>query len=497
MRYAHFLALIFIITIIELLIWAFSITCYQRKPPVLVRSNPNLAWALALNGILGEHNQWDLTRLGGVQRNETNRIHQREGLRFAWGIKSKEDVLKTLQWLARTGHSYDFKKLEENLRTASQPVILSPDAETQNKISLVYKHARKLGPTGIRAWDIGRYISICNAAYIADYLSLSEAWGYILPTAVAAQRMFTSWEGYSHSYLIGREFWSLEQTRYNGAEMYRIADLLLSSTNSPWIIYPWNTDLNLPIRMTEAAEQWGNDNIANAESLFRKAVKMNPSGINENHDLARFLASEDKLWEAITVFQRVIDLAPGSYPAYIELAHVYHRIQLFEKEEGILRKALKIFNTSDVHLLLGKCLKIQNRLTDAAQILKAGYSISSSSLIFPFFLGETYYKSGNLSAAATEYEKVFYGRGDSSSASALATVLYYAKQIPEAQRLFWFSIMKNPRQKPSYISLGIILGESGWLKEHGGDLSMGAKWLLNTVLEKRDIFSLFGVIDIL
>ena len=75
------------------------------------------------------------------------------------------------------------------------------------------------------------------------YLTEDEAWDRIMPAARRLQRTFDSWKDLGENYLIGREFWSQEETERNGPLYREVYQHLLDDSASPWNRCAWNLDL--------------------------------------------------------------------------------------------------------------------------------------------------------------------------------------------------------------------------------------------------------------
>jgi hypothetical protein len=178
--------------------------------------------------------------------------------RIVWTVNSREDLLKMLNWLQFQGHRYEFEQLGRRLDalTDGQFAILETLAQkhqqTLNELEITRKNHELLGQKGILAWDLVRYISLCRWGYHAGFLSETEAWDRILAAALRLQQTFDSWQDLQSNYLIGREYWSLEQTKTNGARYRAIFEQFLQDPASPWNANPWDMDLQvampLPIK---------------------------------------------------------------------------------------------------------------------------------------------------------------------------------------------------------------------------------------------------------
>ena len=115
--------------------------------------------------------------------------------------------------------------------------------ELSHRIQIAKQHYKRLGPKSLLGWDYGRYVFLCRWGYFVGYITEEEAWHRIMPVAAKLQKTFDSWKDLGENYLIGREFWSLSQTKRDG-QLYRDAfQRLLSDPASPWNRYPWNLDL--------------------------------------------------------------------------------------------------------------------------------------------------------------------------------------------------------------------------------------------------------------
>jgi hypothetical protein len=103
-------------------------------------------------------------------------------------------------------------------------------------------------PTDLLAWDLARAAMTARHAYLAECLSESEAWTYLLTIAVKAQASFESWRDFGDRYRRGRIRWSNAlHDRFDD-----ILAFLVGDSHSPWQSLPWRTRL-------------GADNVSGAE----------------------------------------------------------------------------------------------------------------------------------------------------------------------------------------------------------------------------------------
>jgi hypothetical protein len=72
-----------------------------------------------------------------------------------------------------------------------------------------------------------------------------EAWDHIMAAALRLQQTFVSWRDLQRDFLIGREFWSMEQTRKTGTPFRVIYDRFIDDRASPWNVNDWNMNLHV------------------------------------------------------------------------------------------------------------------------------------------------------------------------------------------------------------------------------------------------------------
>lgn len=218
----------------------------QQDEPI---STPAQGWALAASAMLGEWNGDRHDLLGGVTATDSSIQRSQDLLQGSWGVTSRNDLLVTLKWLDQEGHRTRFEQLGARLGalTVEQKQALldlrRQDETLDHRVKLLEQHFQRLGTKSLLGWDLTRYIALCRWGYLVGYLGEAEAWGLIMPAAQRLQRTFASWSDLGENYLLGRQFWSPDETRQNGHVHQEVYRRLLGSPDSPWNRYPWNTRL--------------------------------------------------------------------------------------------------------------------------------------------------------------------------------------------------------------------------------------------------------------
>jgi hypothetical protein len=237
-----------------------AVDANAESSEIAARPRSPQAWALATTAIMFEANGSRHDLLGGGVAFPQNAVWGRQLLSQWWGVNNRDQLIAMLGWLQFEGHRSDFEELglrvdpmsEEQFKATE--AALREDPDRLYSLQIVRQYHRALRQPGILGWDLVRYIALCRWGFLAGYLSQTEAWDHIMPAARRLQVTFTSWEALQKDYLVGREFWSLEQTKKSGDRYRAIVDRLLQDPNSPWNVNPWTTDLGVPMPLPVTAK---------------------------------------------------------------------------------------------------------------------------------------------------------------------------------------------------------------------------------------------------
>jgi hypothetical protein len=163
-----------------------------------------------------------------------------------------------MSWLQYTGHRSEFEELGRHVDALTEQQFATLEAAAEdnpqslNQLKIARQNHRRLGAKGILAWDLIRYITLCRWGYLAGFLSEQEAWDYIMPAALRLQLTFISWQDMQSNFLLGREFWSAQQTQVSGGGFQAIYETFLQDPGSPWDMNSWELELKvatpLPIK---------------------------------------------------------------------------------------------------------------------------------------------------------------------------------------------------------------------------------------------------------
>ncbi len=178
------------------------------------------------------------------------------GLESAWGVENKKDLVETLEWLSKEGHTVYFKLLwskfsqlpREQWMLEVPELVKQAGANPNLEEDRLEEYAQNLltcYPTlqgtkclqdpklaNISAWDLERCINLCRFGFDVGFFTKEEAMSHIKQYAEASFQQYQSWEALSEGFLLGCAMWSgnpgLIEDRL---EMHQT---LLSHEKSPW-----------------------------------------------------------------------------------------------------------------------------------------------------------------------------------------------------------------------------------------------------------------------
>jgi len=210
-------------------------------------------WAISLAGILTESNQSYRNSLNAEAMNEAGKNIWLTVMKRDWDINTREELFETLEILEKGGHSASLNEIQKILieifLTEDKFDVLDIlgkynwDQTKINRLNFVRANWTNYIARNIKAWDLGRGISLCRWGYNVGFITEEEAWEKIFYFAKMIRPLYNSWEEYGYDYLLGRLFWASgfgeEKSYLTSTEA--IYEKLLSSY---WSRIDWNIDLD-------------------------------------------------------------------------------------------------------------------------------------------------------------------------------------------------------------------------------------------------------------
>jgi TPR repeat protein len=207
-------------------------------------------WGLATTAILTKRNHEDFYSLTGDPIVPRAVKRQKASLSRGWGISSRDDLIKKMEWVRDEGHRAAFDQITADREKAEWFVSLRDRMLKKEQAhnydyrhDFVEEHGAAMGDKSLMAWDMARLVSLARWGVLCGYLEKEEAWDWIMPAAHELQKTYSSWEDLAENYLLGRQFWSEYYTYKNGYKYEQAAYWSLNSPFSPWNRFDWELDL--------------------------------------------------------------------------------------------------------------------------------------------------------------------------------------------------------------------------------------------------------------
>ena len=210
-------------------------------------------WAISLTGIMTEVNNSNRNSLNTSAMDETGKNIWLEVLRRDWDINTREELLETLDRMEAGGHAASFGEIKdihyEIMLAANEMAVreiinrVDWDHTKYSRFMYVSANWNSYYNRTIKAWDLGRNISLCRWGYNAGFITEQEAWEKIFHYAKIIQPLYNSWEEYGYDYFMGRLFWA---SGFGEAESYflRTDPVYKRLMDSYWNWLDWHIDLD-------------------------------------------------------------------------------------------------------------------------------------------------------------------------------------------------------------------------------------------------------------
>lgn len=207
-------------------------------------------WALAVGAVLAEMNQRDHRVVGDPHRSPATVQAGLSNLAKAWGIHSRGDLQRRLDYFLSQGATAVFNRFAKEVigagpnKAKQLKLVNAGNPQVVHQIDLLERFYPSLGAKSLRGFDLARYVMLCRAAYNADYFSEAQVWELIYPQALEVQKIFASWMELGNNYIIGTSFISFSEYNKDKSLLEDTLRHLSTDANSPWVQLPWNLDLS-------------------------------------------------------------------------------------------------------------------------------------------------------------------------------------------------------------------------------------------------------------
>lgn len=211
-----------------------------------------------------------------------------------------------------------------------------------------------------------------------------------------------------------------------------------------------------------------------AEKAYRQAVELDPSELSHLRGLGQTLLSEEKYPEALSVYQKLVEVLPDDSDNYLRLAQIYRELHQLDKAEECLMKA-KQYAPGSLDVLYNEAIiyESQGRYEDAIRVLSDALTrVKSQSTVLPSRrrtlailyqqLGQLYRDTQNIPAAITSYQELAHlGDEEDRRARLLLMETYHqAKDMAKALQIGKEAVAKYPNDAAISSSYAMMLGEN-------------------------------------
>lgn len=144
------------------------------------------------------------------------KLDSRNVLKSWWDISNEHEFHLLLTQLQDQGHEALYEKCKAVLDAnggmdADLDKIdyakdsLTPDAKIL--LQFIKNNYRSFNPSGIKAWDLTRYINVVCLGYSAEYIDRATGINYALSALKSARAVYPNWNKYYYDFVLGRKFW--------------------------------------------------------------------------------------------------------------------------------------------------------------------------------------------------------------------------------------------------------------------------------------------------
>ncbi|HEY8749503.1 MAG TPA: tetratricopeptide repeat protein [Tepidisphaeraceae bacterium] len=178
------------------------------------------------------------------------------------------------------------------------------------------------------------------------------------------------------------------------------------------------------MNLTDAIRLEGEGRLAEAETICRQVLGVEPSRPDALHLLGTILYEKGEFEQAVEIIRRAVQVAPANPALRVNLAALLGRMGRHEEALEHLNVAHRLNpNVPDLHNNLGLVLEALARHDDAAAAFSTAIRLRPNYPEAHFNLGNTYRKLGRTTDAAGEYTEAIRLRPDYvKSHDALASV---------------------------------------------------------------------------
>jgi tetratricopeptide (TPR) repeat protein len=216
-----------------------------------------------------------------------------------------------------------------------------------------------------------------------------------------------------------------------------------------------------------------------AEEAYRKAADLDPGELSHLRGLGQTLLAEEKYSDALTVYQKLIDLMPDDGDNYLRIAQIYRELHQLDRAEENLLKARQ-YEPGSLEVMYNEAMlyQAQGRYDDAIRVLSDAVSgVKGQSPVLPSRrrslailyqqLGQVYQQKQNYTAAVYTFEELGHLGDEEDRRSRLLIMSAYrdGKDLSKALQAGKDALAKYPNDPAIQTRQALLLGENGQAEE--------------------------------
>ncbi|BCS72759.1 TPA: DUF1266 domain-containing protein [Escherichia coli] len=278
-KYALYLVAIILILALVAVLWIgyglvfaghrlFKASC---KDPSIQKIPAAERWAMAVGApyAIAGNNHWARRVVNDDSVEAENDCKSEvESLADMWGVFDRDSLLEQLLALFVAGHrsvyaeqiKNDSEMPDAEYRAFAQQLAQNAKSSSEAKerlwqLQMVRKNRRKICDIDFCAWDMVRFVMLCNSGAQVGYITQREMVDFSMLAARRVQQHYRSWRELAGHFLLARWYWKATDKRHLITHILfkKAITSLLKEQGSPWRTLPWDTPLP---EGTETAFAW-------------------------------------------------------------------------------------------------------------------------------------------------------------------------------------------------------------------------------------------------
>lgn len=241
------------------------------KDPSIQKIPAAERWAMAVGApyAIAGNNHWVRRGVNNDSAEAENDYKSEvESLADMWGVFDRDSLLEQLLDLFVAGHrsvyeeqiKNDSEMADDEYRAFVQQLAQNAKSSSEEKerlwqLQMTRKNRRKMCNIDFCAWDMVRFVMLCNSGAQVGYITQREMVDFSMLAARRVQQHYRSWRELAAQFMHARWYWKATDKRHLITHILfkNAIKCLLKEQGSPWRTLPWDTPLP---EGTEAAFAW-------------------------------------------------------------------------------------------------------------------------------------------------------------------------------------------------------------------------------------------------